>query len=43
MKTRLEDLGALPVLDTRAQFSQLIHADLTRWARIVKEAKVSLD
>jgi tripartite-type tricarboxylate transporter receptor subunit TctC len=43
MKTRLEDLGALPVLDTRAQFAQLIHADLTRWARIVKEAKVSLD
>ena len=40
---RMQDIGANPVGNTPAQMAEQIAADTARFARLVKEAKVSLD
>uniref|UniRef100_UPI000D375EC6 Bug family tripartite tricarboxylate transporter substrate binding protein n=1 Tax=unclassified Variovorax TaxID=663243 RepID=UPI000D375EC6 len=42
-KKRMEDIGAEPVGDTPAQMAAQIKDDTARYARLVKEAKVSID
>ncbi|MDM0027322.1 Bug family tripartite tricarboxylate transporter substrate binding protein [Variovorax saccharolyticus] len=42
-KKRMEEIGAEPVGDTSAQMAAQIRDDTTRYARLVKEAKVAID
>ena len=43
LKKRLGDEGADPLGGTPEQFAQVIHDDLARWGKIVKESGVKLD
>ncbi|MDM0021313.1 Bug family tripartite tricarboxylate transporter substrate binding protein [Variovorax saccharolyticus] len=42
-KKRMEEIGAEPVGDTSAQMAAQIRDDTTKYARLVKEAKVAID
>jgi tripartite-type tricarboxylate transporter receptor subunit TctC len=39
----LRKQGLEPVTGSPEQFGQLIRADLARWARVVKDARISAD
>ena len=43
VSTYLKNQGLEPVTSTPAQFGQLIRDDLNRWARVVKEARITAD
>ena len=43
VKTRLASLDADPVVTTPDQFDAFIKAEMQKWARVVKEAKLKLD
>ena len=43
VRASYETLGMEPVGNTPDQFAQQIRADLDRWARLVKEAKITLE
>lgn len=40
---KLIDLGFQPVANTPAEFEQFIRAEITKWARVIKDAHVHLD
>ena len=42
-RKRMEEIGAEPIGDTPEQMARLIKDDTDRYARLVKEAKVSID
>lgn len=42
MKARMQELGALPVVDTPEQFKGIIHEGIGRWAGIIKSAHISI-
>ncbi len=39
---RISELGGEPVGNTPAQFAALIQAEITKWAKVIKDAKVEL-
>jgi tripartite-type tricarboxylate transporter receptor subunit TctC len=43
MRQRMADLGAEPVGDTPAEFSQFIAAEIAKWAKVVNDAGVKLE
>ena len=43
IKQRLIEMGSPPVAGTRDQFGALIKSEIPKWAKVVKQAKVSLD
>ena len=43
VSNNLKNQGLEPVTSTPGQFAQLIRDDLTRWARVVKEARITAD
>ena len=42
-RKKMDDIGAVPIGDTPEQMARRIHEDTARFARLVKDAKVSLD
>jgi tripartite-type tricarboxylate transporter receptor subunit TctC len=42
-RKKMDDIGAVPMGDTPAQMATQIKDDTERFAKLVKEAKVSLD
>lgn len=42
MKARMQDLGALPVIDSPAEFKTMIHTGIERWAGIIKSSHISI-
>ncbi|MHA7601646.1 tripartite tricarboxylate transporter substrate binding protein [Alicycliphilus sp. T452] len=42
-RRKMDDIGAVPIGDTPEQMARRIHEDTARFARLVKDAKVSLD
>ena len=40
---RLEDAGAEPKPVSSAEFTRLVHTELTRWAKVAREANITLD
>jgi tripartite-type tricarboxylate transporter receptor subunit TctC len=42
-KTKLADLGSIPMPMTSAQFGQYIADDITKWAKVIKFAKIKAD
>ena len=43
VKTKLIELGAVPLTNTPAQFAQLIDGDRKRYAKIIADRKISVD
>ena len=43
LKKRIEDQGMTVVTSTPAQFDALIRADMQRWAKIIKDAGITVD
>ena len=43
VSTGLKNQGLEPVTSTPTQFAQLIREDLKKWARVVKEARITAD
>ena len=43
MKKRIEDFGMQVVASTPEQFDAFIAAEMKRWARVVKDAKIELE
>ena len=43
VKTRLASLDADPVATTPDQFDAFIKAEMAKWARVVKEARLKID
>jgi len=39
---RISDLGGEPVGGTPEQFTALIKSEITKWAKVIKDAKVEL-
>jgi tripartite-type tricarboxylate transporter receptor subunit TctC len=42
MKARMVELGAWPVVDSRAAFTELIKQDTARWSQIIKAAGITV-
>ena len=43
VNTRILDLGSVPTPESSAEFAAFIRAETDKWARVVKEAGVSID
>ncbi len=43
VKQQLTKVGVEPVTNTPAEFSDFVRAEVTRWARVIKEAKIQFD
>jgi len=43
IKQRLMEMGSPPVAGTPDQFGALIRSEIPKWAKVVKQANVSLD
>ena len=43
VKQRLETLGFAPVADTPAQFGERLKAEMAKWAKVVRDAKIRAD
>jgi len=43
IKARMADLGAEPVGSTPAQFSELIRSEITKYRKIVKETRITVN
>ena len=40
MKTRLADLGAVPMPSTPAEFGSFLAADTEKWAKVIRAANI---
>ena len=43
IKPKLMEMGSPPVAGTSEQFGALIRSEIPKWAKVVKQANVSLD
>ena len=43
VKDRLEALGFTPIASTPAEFEARIRSESARWAKVIREAKISIE
>jgi tripartite-type tricarboxylate transporter receptor subunit TctC len=42
LKAKMEALGTEPIGDSPGEFAKILHEDLSRWKRVVQDAKISI-